>query len=184
MIWIGIGLFFSLHLIPSFPNVRTQLISRFGEKGYRGGYSLLSLIGLILIVAGYIGMEYEEVWLPPYWAPQAALIVMPIVIILLVAADQKGHIRKKLKHPMSIGVVLWALVHLLNRGDLAALLLFGCFGLFGLFSIFSANRRGKLPDYDAPQAKHDVRAIVIGLVISAVLVFWGHEFLFGVQPPY
>ncbi len=183
MIWLGIGLFFGSHVIPSLPSVRDRLIDRMGNNRYMGAYSLVALSGLILIAIGYSRMDYQELWPSPVWASHLALTVMPIVFVLQVAAELKGHIRKKIKHPMIIGILLWAVVHLVNNGDRASLYLFGSFALFSVFSIISSNRRGKLPSYATAKTKHDIIAVVIGVVLF-VGVLWGHEFLFGVAPTF
>jgi len=184
MIWLGIVLFFGLHLIPMLPGIRSRLIGRFGENRYKGLFSLLSLTGLILIGTGYVHMGYRELWTPPVWAGHLALTVMPIVFILWTAAEVKGHIRKNIKHPMIIGVILWALVHLANNGDRASLYLFGSFALFSVFSLISSIRRSKVPEYADAKVSHDAAAVGIGLVLFTVLLLWGHEFLFGVTPFY
>ena len=183
MIWLGIGLFFGAHVIPSLPNLRDRLIDRMGNNRYKGAYSLVALSGLVLIAIGYARMDYQELWPAPVWASHLALAVMPIVFVLQVAAELRGHIRKKIKHPMIIGILLWAVVHLVNNGDRASLYLFGSFALFSVFSIISSSRRGKLPNYTTAKSKHDVIAVVIGVVLFAG-VLWGHEFLFGVAPSF
>ena len=183
MIWLGLSLFFGLHIMPSAPNVRDNLIGRFGEKPYKGMYALLSLAGLVLIAMGYSNMAYVELWPTPTWASHLALTVMPVVCILWVAAEFKGHIRLKTRHPMLVGMVLWGIVHLTNNGDQASLYLFGSFVLYSLIAIVSANRRGKLPAYETANVSQDVKAVVIGLVLFAAIL-WGHEFLFGVAPAF
>ncbi len=154
-----------------------------GEKRYKGAYSLVALIGLILIGIGYTRVDYQELWSSPVWASYLALAVMPIAFILQVAAELRGHIRKKIKHPMTIGVLLWAVVHLVANGDRASLYLFGSFARFSLFSIISSSRRGKLPSYTTAKSMHDVIAVGIGIVLFAG-VLWGHGFLFGVAPTF
>jgi uncharacterized membrane protein len=85
---------------------------------------------------------------------------------------------------MIIGVLIWAVVHLVNNGDRASLYLFGSFALFSLFSLISSTRRGKLPTYDSPRISHDFRAVVSGAVFFVVVLLWAHEYLFGVAPPF
>ena len=143
----------------------------------------MALAGLAFIAIGYGRVEYQELWHSPAWASRLALAVMPIVFILQVAAELKGHIRKKIKHPMIIGVLLWAAVHLVNNGDRASLYLFGSFAVFSVFSILSSNRRGKPPDYATANGRHDVIAVGLGTVLSAG-VLWAHPFLFGVAPTF
>ena len=183
MIWLGIGVFFGLHTLPSLPGVRAGLVARLGAGGYKAGFSLIAIASLVVMIIGYGGMEYQEIWQSPPWASRAALGIMPFVLILQVAAELKGHIRKTVKHPMIIGVLMWALVHLLNNGDRASLYLFGAFAIFSVFSIVSSTRRGKLPDYPHPKIKHDAIAVGLGLVLFAVILS-AHEFLFGVAPQF
>ena len=181
MIWLGIGLFFGLHLLPSLPGARNQLIGRMGEKRYKGGYALLSLGGLVLIALGYSNMTQQALWIAPDWGGHLAFAVMPVVFVLLAAAELKGRIRKIIKHPMLIGVLLWGIVHLVNNGDRASLYLFGSFALFSLLAIISSNRRGKVRNDYTPKASHDLIALAVGSVLF-VVVLWGHAFLFGVTP--
>jgi len=181
MIWLGIVIFFGLHIMPSVPGARDSLIGSLGEKRYKGIYSLIAAIGLVLIGVGYSQMDYQELWATPVWASHLAFAVMPIVFILFVVAELKGHLRLKIKHPMIIGVLLWGLVHLVNNGDRASLYLFGSFALYSVFSIISSNRRGKLPNYTDANGKHDIVAIVVGLIAFGG-VLWAHELLFGVAP--
>jgi uncharacterized membrane protein len=183
MIWLGIVLFFGLHVIPSVPNARDNLIARLGEKPYKGVYALLSLAGLVLMAMGYSNMAHEELWPTPVWASHLALTVMPFVCILWVAAEMKGHIRQKVRHPMLVGMLLWGTVHLINNGDQASLLLFGSFLLYSVFAIVSANRRGKRPADDTANGGQDAKAVVAGLVVFGAIL-WGHEFLFGVAPTF
>jgi len=181
MIWLGIGLFFGLHLLPSMPNVRDQLIGRVGEKRYKGGYALLSFGGLVLIILGYGNIGIHELWAAPDWGSHLAFAVMPVVFVLLAAAELKGHIRTTIKHPMLIGVLLWGGVHLVNNGDRASLYLFGSFVLFSLYAIIFSSRRDQGRKDYTPKARHDVIALVVGTVLF-VVVLWGHPFLFGVTP--
>ncbi|MBL4720904.1 MAG: hypothetical protein JKY20_07220 [Alphaproteobacteria bacterium] len=105
-----------------------------------------------------------------------AFTVMPIVLILMVASHLKGYIKKKAKHPMMVGVLLWSVVHLIANGDRAALYLFGAFALFSVYSIVSSTRRGLAPTYESPNRTHDFIAIGAGGVLFAGIL-WGHGFL-------
>jgi uncharacterized membrane protein len=153
-----------------------------GVRIYKAVFALASLTGILLIGSGYSAMDYYELWPPPVWAGHLALVVMPMVIILWVAAELKGHIRQKLKHPMVIGVLLWAMIHLINNGDRASLYLFGAFAVYSVFSIISTTRRGKIPKYTQAKVSHDIIAVVVGMALSGVMIHGGHEFLFGVAP--
>ena len=46
---LGIAIFFSIHLVPIFP-LKNILINRFGENKYKGLFSLIALVGLLIII--------------------------------------------------------------------------------------------------------------------------------------
>ena len=50
---LGLVLFLGIHLLPVAPSLRTAVAGRLGDKPYRGAFSLVSLVGLVLIVIGY-----------------------------------------------------------------------------------------------------------------------------------
>jgi hypothetical protein len=45
---------------------------------------------------------------------------MTISFILFAAANMRGHLRAAVRHPMLLGLGIWATVHLLANGDCAA----------------------------------------------------------------
>ena len=66
---------------------------------------------------------------------------MVISFIFLAATNMRTHIRRAVRHPMLIGVGIWAMVHLLANGHAKATLLFGAFLAYVLIDIISATRR-------------------------------------------
>ena len=56
------------------------------------------------------------------WVP-----VLAAFVFVAAAYLPPGSIKHRLKYPMLVGIVLWAVGHLLANGDLASLLLFGAF---------------------------------------------------------
>lgn len=183
ILWLGLILFIGMHLYPSVPGARACLAGRIGEKPYKGLFSLLSLLGLVLIVIGFGQRPYMPVGdgVAPVWASHLAFTVMPIVFILFAAANMKGRIRKYTRHPMMIATLLWAVAHLIANPDVRAHILFGAFALFAVLSIASAEWRGKRVRIEAPLLKHDLIAVGGGLVVfGGVLAL--HGMLFGVQP--
>ena len=135
MIWLlaGLAVFFGVHLIPSCPRSRENLIQRLGEWPYKGMFAVLSVIGLVLIITGMGRAERIVIWHPPAVAGLATAVAMAPALILLVAANFNGHIKRIVRHPMSLGVLLWSVSHLVANGELASLFLFG--GLRGFCGI-------------------------------------------------
>lgn len=175
---IGLAVFLGVHLIPGWPDARQALVAKLGETGYRGAFSATAAIGLVLIILGKAYAEFAPLWDPPAWGRNAALALMLPVMPLLAAANMPGHIRRIVVHPMLLGIFLWALAHLLANGDLASLALFGGFLLFTVYDWISVTRRGKSGNDGPAKLKHDVIAIVAGLILYALLVHF-HANLFG-----
>jgi uncharacterized membrane protein len=177
---LGLVLFLGIHLLPVLTGVRAALSRRMGEKPYKGMFSIISALGLILIVVGYARAPSE----PRLFAPlPAAVMIAPLVMIisfvLLAAANMRTHIRRTLKHPMLIGVGLWAVVHLLANGETKATLLFGAFLAYVVIDLFSVTARNATKSF-SPVARQDAMAVGAGLVL-ALLVMAFHRSLFGVM---
>ena len=175
---LGLAVFIGVHFIPLVPAVRGALVARIGEKPYKRLFVLTSFAGLGLIIYGYGQKDIIDLWGPEPWAREVAMALMPLVIILLTMADMKTVTRQKLRHPMMIGVLAWATIHLLNNGDLASLMLFGSFAAYAVISVVSAEIRGHRRGDGRAALKYDIMAVVGGCVLYAVILY-AHGFLFG-----
>lgn len=177
---LGLVLFLGIHLLPVLTGVRKALVARLGEKGYKGMFSLVSALGLVLIVAGYARAPSEPRLFNPF---PAAIMIAPLAMlvsfVLLAAANMRTHIRHSLKHPMLIGVGLWAGVHLLANGETRAVLLFGAFLAYVVIDLASVVQRRAVKAF-APVARQDAMAVGAGILL-ALLVMAFHRFLFGVK---
>jgi len=177
---VGLMLFIGIHLVPMAPALRATLAARLGEGAYKGLFSLVSAAGLALIVIGWPGTQVPvHLFAPVAAAGVAAPAVVTLAVVLFAAANLRTHIRAKLRHPMLIGLLLWAVVHLLANGDLAGTVLFGSFAAYSIIAMISAEQRHALKAF-IPTWKHDAIAIVAGLLVSfAVMHFHGALFATG-----
>ncbi len=141
----GLFLFIGIHSLQVLaPDWRSQQRERWGEWGYKGLYSLIAGIGLVLIVIGYGQARAEPVllWTPPRALVHISFLLMWVSMVLLVAAYvPHNSIRQRLGHPMTLGVKTWALGHLLANGTLADMMLFGTFLIWSVLVFRSARRR-------------------------------------------
>jgi uncharacterized membrane protein len=177
----GLVLFLGVHFVPVVPPLRGAWASALGDRRYRGLFSLVAIAGLLMVIAGYVvSGPGPRVFAPSVGAIHAAPFVVTIAFILLAASHMRGRIRKTLRHPMVIGVVLWSAVHLLANGDLRGTILFGSFLAWSLLDLASSLARGGAPAYE-PIARHDVMAVVGGIVVALVVMLL-HRVLFGVAP--
>ncbi len=175
----GLILFFAIHLVPLFKTRRQRLIQQLGRGTYLGIYSLLSAIGLGLMVHGYRSIETVMLWAPVSIGRPLAHALMPVALVLVIAAYLPTHLKLHLRHPMLIGVAIWASVHLLANGDLASTLLFGSFLLYAPVDIaFSPSRETLIPRAQ-PRRWYDALAVIIGLLAYGALLV-SHGDLFGV----
>ena len=150
MSWLILGLllFLGLHSVRVFAEPwRLTVRARLGENTWKGLYSLLSLLGLVLVVWGYGLARAQPVvlWTVPAWTRHLAAPLTLLAFVLLVAAYVPGNaLKARLHHPMVLGVKLWALAHLLANNTLADLLLFGGFLLWSVLSFRAARARDRL----------------------------------------
>ncbi|WP_297796187.1 NnrU family protein [uncultured Marinobacter sp.] len=183
---VGLVLFLGIHSL-SIVNepLRNRMHASLGELPFKGLYSLVSLIGLVLIVWGYgaARMDPTVLYTPPGWLRHLAMLLLIPVFPLLFATYFPGKIKARLRHPMLVSVKLWALAHLLANGMLHDLMLFGSFLAWAVADRISLKRRSERPIATLPASKaNDAIAVVGGLVVYVIFVFWAHQWLFGVAP--
>ena len=185
LLCMGLVILLAIHLLPANKDLRDGLVARFGAGPYKVFFSLVSLVGLVLIVLGYskmqalVGSKNPILWYPPDWTKHVALVLMLPALVLLVASVVPSHIKSLVKHPLLLGVKIWALAHLMANGTLAALVLFGSLLAYAVFDLISVKRRGE--EIAAPPESYvnDVIVVLAGLALYAVMLMWGHQWLIG-----
>ena len=166
---------------------RRRRIERLGAGTWKVLYSLVSIAGLVMIVWGYGLARAEPVmlWQPPLWTRHlAALLTLPVFVLIAAAYIPGTHIRRALGHPMLVGVKLWAAAHLIANGTLADAALFGGFLVWAIFAYKAARARDRAAGvrYPALGAARDAAAIGAGLVFWAAFALYLHAWLIGVRP--
>lgn len=188
MLVLGLVLFLGAHSVRIFAdNARTRAIARLGEMGWKGLYSVVSLIGFGLIIWGFAQARQQPVvlWSPPAMLKHLNSLFTLLAFVLLAAAYvPRNSIRARLHHPMILGVKLWAFGHLLATATLADLVLFGAFLLWAVLDFRAARQRDRaLGTVYAPGATGPtVLAVVVGAAAWAAFAFWLHAAWIGVAP--
>jgi uncharacterized membrane protein len=146
---------------------------------------LVSLAGLLLIgwgFAQYRATGWIDVWYPPHWMRHVVVLLMWPASICVVAAYIPGDIKRTLKHPMLVGVKLWALAHLLSNGDLGSIVLFGSVLAWAVFDRISLKRRSDPggPPIPVGGRRNDYIAIAVGTLLYLALGFVFHPLVVGV----
>jgi uncharacterized membrane protein len=181
---LGLVLFLGMHSLSTQRARREALISQWGESVYKAIYSIVSLIGFVLIVYGfstYREQDYVVIWSPPVWTRHLALTLMWFAFVALASMGSKpSRLRGWLRHPMLVAIKIWALAHLLANGDLGGMILFGSFLAWAVFDRISVKRRG---DMGAERLSHFTRADGVALVAGSLaygLMLVLHPWIIGV----
>ncbi len=182
---LGLILFIGVHALPMAPDLRGRLIATVGAGLYRGLYSIIALIGLVLIVWGY-GQARESgvalVYDPPLFMRHVTHLFMLPVFVLLVSAYARGRIMRRARHPMVLAVKLWAFAHLLSNGDIASVALFGSILVWAVADRISLARREKrgLVTVHEGRSQNDLVAVVVGLAVYLAFLLKAHTWVIGV----
>jgi uncharacterized membrane protein len=185
---LGLVLFLGLHsarVVAEGP--RRAFIAQRGEKTWKALYSVVSLVGFVLLVWGYGAARQQPVvlWASPTWLRHVAALLTLVSFVLLVAAYVPGNgIKARLHHPMTIGVKVWAFAHLIANNTLADLLLFGGFLVWSIVVYAAAKRRDRAEGrtYPPGSAARSAITVAIGVVAWIVFALWLHGPLIGVRP--
>lgn len=157
----AMAVFVGGHFILSSLSVRRPIIRKLGENGFRGGYSIAMLLALVWVVFAYRAAPTVALYAPPAELRWVAIAIMPVASILLVAAATGRNVTAVggeaqiapgetyapqgiftvTRHPMLWAFALWGVSHLLVRGDMASILLFGGMTVLSLGGMAHIDRR-------------------------------------------
>jgi uncharacterized membrane protein len=196
IVTLGVVLFVGIHLIPMVPGWRETLVRRLGEGAYKGGFSVLALLGLIGAIVAYRFTPHVPLWLGPPPLRIITAILMLAAVLLFAGARGAPWFKRIVRHPMLWAIGLLGLAHLLANGEAAGVILFGGLALFGFVWQVLTDRRDAEIDPAAwaetrrttslwPFAKWHaqsdpvtLRPLIVGGVVYVALILL-HPWLFG-----
>lgn len=167
------------------PGMREAAVARLGDGPYKGIYSLVSLVGLVLVGWGFARAWEAPVFLytPPSWGRHLALAVMiPALILVFASLFPASGIKRFVTHPLLLATMLWALAHLFANGDLAGVVLFGAILLWAVVDRFAQPKEAEAEVAGIGFGGWDLAAILAGIALYVVLIAGLHYWLFGVSP--
>lgn len=182
----GLAVFLGVHSLRIFAeDWRTQRVARIGVVAWKGLYAAASLIGIVLVAYGFDMSRQAPVdlWFPPSWTrPLATLLTLPIFVLLAAAYVPGTHIKAAVKHPMVVGVAVWAVAHLLSNGRLGEIVLFAAFLLWAILDFRSSRQRDRKQGttYPAAGVSRDFVAIAAGFGAWVAFAFYLHGALIRV----
>jgi len=197
MTWLILGLilFLGAHSVRVVAdNWRAETIAAWGDKAFKGVYTLVSILGFYLLVVGYgeARLQPLALWNPPIFTRHISTLLMLLSSILLIATYiPRNHFKMRLRHPMVLSVKVWALSHLLANGNLADLVLFGSFLIWAVLNFRSARARDRAQVENSvaiedslpkPNLYATLIALFGGMALWAVITFVLHAKVVGVAP--
>jgi uncharacterized membrane protein len=185
----GLVIFLGAHSARIVPGLYGKLAGQLGEVPYKAVYSVVSLVGLVLIWKGFAAARdagQPILYSPPVWMQHITLLLMMIALVCLVAAYVPSRIKAALKHPMLVAIKIWALAHLLANGELHSVIVFGSFLAWAVLDRISVKRRERaglaMPYVHKPgtPVANDLIVVVLGATAYVAIALWLHPILFGV----
>ncbi len=178
---LGVGLWVSAHLFKRVSPAQRATLDNWLGEGAKGIFAVLILAGLVLMVIGYQRSDYIMLWVAPPWMGHVNNLLMLISFYVFGIGMAKGALSQRVRHPMLIGTLLWAVAHLLVRGDVAGLILFGGLGAWAVVEMLMINAQDK--KWTPPPRKPGPRDAVLVLVVLVVYgVVGGIHAWLGVNP--
>ena len=183
----GLAIFLGMHSAQAlYPALRSAVIGRIDAMGWKGLYSMVSLLGFWLLVQGYAEARpgAEVLWTPPAALLHVSALLNIVAFVFLAASGIPGNaIRARVGHPMTIGVKVWALAHLLANGDSVSMLLFAAILVWAVL-VFRAARHRQPPPGAAAATRRaaTLASVLVGAGAGIWFAFIGHAWLIGVAP--
>lgn len=177
ILWSGVHFFKRLA-----PAGRAAMQDRMGDAS-KGVIAILLVASIVLMVIGYRSAPVDFLWGRSAATTGINNLLMLAAVALFGLGSSKSRLRKKMRHPMLTGVVVWSASHLLVNGDTASIVLFGGLAAWALAEMVLINRAepGYTP-YDGGSAAGDIRLAVITIVIYGIIAgihTWLGYFPFG-----
>jgi uncharacterized membrane protein len=162
-------------------DIRTRLVGKIGEVGFRIAYAVTSIIAIMLLVQAWEAAVAMPLWTAPAWLRLLlAIIMLPAFLFFAagflrnptavggeaMAGQQVRGIQRITRHPMLWSFALWALVHVIGNGDVASLIFFGTFAISAFLGMPSIDRKLAAR---APEAAASLRAETSIIPFGAIL---------------
>ena len=108
---IGLLIFFGIHLMSVIALPLRNRLAAKNALGWKGLYSIASVLGIVLIVMGYGELRAEPIILytTPFWMRYVAAALMLPVFVFFLASLLPGRIQTTLKNPLLVSTKTWAL---------------------------------------------------------------------------
>ncbi|OCX65878.1 hypothetical protein BFP70_06995 [Thioclava sp. SK-1] len=162
---LGVLIWAAAHL---FKRLAPHARAKMGAQG-RAMVSGLLFLSIALMIIGYRGADGTV-----FWGRSPAMVginnlLMLLSVYLFAASGMKTKLAQKFRHPMLLGVILWACAHLLVNGDTPSFVLFGGVGIWAIVEIVLINRSVWVPPI-GKGPKMEIFAILGTVIVYGAIV--------------
>lgn len=160
---LSVAVFIGAHSLSNWKPLRGPIEAKYGRTAFYGGYSVISTVLLVWVVAAALDSPTVVVWEQRAWMRWVPPLLMPVACLLWVLGmtqrnpfsiglGGRGYdparpgVVRLTRHPIIWGLGLWSAVHIVPNGHLAGLVLFVPLLLLCLVGpfILDAKRRRSL----------------------------------------
>lgn len=179
LLCLGVLLWIAAHLFKRLaPAAREGL----GAKG-KGLVALVILVSLGMMILGYRSADGAVFWGSSPATRGINNLLVLVGLFMTTPAPKRGRLLAGVRHPMLIGVLLWAVAHLLVNGDVPSFVLFGGLALWTLLEMAVINRAEpewspRAPGSYAKDAMFLVASLVVMAIIGGIHMWFGYQ-VFG-----
>lgn len=167
---LGILFFCAVHLALSVHPALASTAHQASSGKRKGIVSIVSIVGIALIIFGWRSAEVVYLWQPAPWTTKPAIALVVIGVYLFVVAQRASKLKRILRHPQLIGLTFWAAGHLLANGDNRSLLLFTSLLGWSIIEIFAINRRNANAVITPKVEQVGIGTEVVTLLIAVVAI--------------
>ncbi|WP_339109032.1 NnrU family protein [Thioclava sp. GXIMD4216] len=168
---LGVVIWALAHL---FKRLAPEARAKMGPQG-RAMVSGLLVLSLVLMVIGYRSADGAFFWGRSPAVTGINNLLMLVAVYLFAAAGMKTKIAQVYRHPMLLGVVLWAVAHLLVNGDTPSFVLFGGIGIWALVEMVLISRTAWVRP-KGKGAKMEVFAILGTVIVYGAIALVHYAF--------
>ncbi|GMW07262.1 MAG: hypothetical protein AMXMBFR8_20580 [Nevskiales bacterium] len=154
----ALSVFLVSHVVVAVPAMRRHLTTRWSERGFLLGYSVMSTGLFTWLIISAMQAPTTALWPAALWAYWVPVILMPVALTLLGAsvltpnplsiALVPGGLDPKrpgavavTRHPILWGLGLWGATHVPPNGDTVMLTLFGGLAFFAFTGMLIVERK-------------------------------------------
>lgn len=182
---LSVAVFIGAHSLSNWKPLRGPIEAKYGRAAFYGGYSVISTILLVWVVAAALDSPTVAVWEQRAWMRWVPPLLMPVACLLWVLGmtqrnpfsiglGGRGYdparpgIVRLTRHPIIWGLGLWAGAHVVPNGHLAGLVLFVPLLLLCLVGprILDAKRRRSLGEAEWRRLAEAARPFDAGRLLA------------------